>query len=519
VTVPRFALLSTSDKTGIVDLGRGLVALGFTVLSTGGTARALADAGVPVTKVSDHTGAPEIMGGRVKTLHPRIHGGILGDRERHAGEAAAHDIPFIDVVAVNLYPFEQTVADPGVSAADAIEQIDIGGPTMVRAAAKNCAHVTVLVDPADYARALQALGAPDPAALAALRRELAVRAFRHTARYDGAISAWLADRFAAPELPDELGVGLRKVQPLRYGENPHQRAAFYADANPTGRSLARATQIQGKELSYNNLNDLDGALRAVFEFAEPACAIVKHTNPAGLATGPDLVAAFERALQGDPVSAFGGIVAFNRPVDGEVVRAVKLSRTFFEVLAAPGFDDLARERLLSRENLRVLDLPGDWAASAPGGLDARRVQGGFLIQDWDLDAPHGFDVVTRRTPTDDEARALRFAWRACRGVKSNAIVIALPLPDGARLNGVGAGQMSRVDAARLAVAKATGPTAGCALASDAFFPFADGLQVAIDAGITAVIQPGGSVRDAEVIEAADAAGIAMVFTGTRHFRH
>ena len=515
----RYALLSTSDKTGLVPFAEGLVALGFTLLSTGGTAAALAGAGLPVVKVSEHTGAPEILGGRVKTLHPRIHGGILADRDRHADEAAAHDIPFIELVAVNLYPFDATVADPDVTLAEAIEQIDIGGPTMVRAAAKNSAHVTIVVDPGDYPRVLAALGAGDAGALAALRRELAVRAFRHTARYDGAISTWLAERTGAPALPAELGIGLRRVQPLRYGENPHQQASFYADPNPTGRSLARATQLQGKELSYNNLNDLDGALRAVFEFDGPACAIAKHANPAGLGTGPDLVTAFERALAGDPVSAFGGIVVFNRPVDGEVIRAVKLSKVFFEVLAAPGFDALARERLATRENLRVLDLPGDWAASRPAGLDARRVQGGWLLQDWDVDAPYGFRVVTRRSPTEDEVRALHFAWRAVRGVKSNAIVLALPMDDGARLNGVGAGQMSRVDAARLAVAKATAPTAGNVLASDAFFPFADGLRVAIDAGVTAVVQPGGSVRDPEVIEAADAAGLAMVFTDVRHFRH
>lgn len=513
----RFALLSVSDKSGLVGLARQLVDLGFTLLSTGGTGRALTAAGLPVTPVSEHTGAPEIMNGRVKTLHPRIHGGILGDRDHHLAEAQEHGIPWIELVVVNLYPFESTVAREGVEVTDAVEQIDIGGPTMVRAAAKNHAHVTVVVDPQDYERVVQAL--PSGSDLAELRRELAVKAFRHTARYDSAISAWLAERSRAQSLPSELGLGLRRVQSLRYGENPHQRAAFYADPNPAGRSLARAVQLQGKALSFNNLNDLDGALRVVFEVQEPACAIIKHTNPAGFATAADLSSAFERALQGDPVSAFGGIVVFNRPVSGATVRTLKLSKTFFEVVAAPGFDALARERLAPRENLRVIELPADWAESAPPGFDARRVQGGWLLQDWDVGAPMAFETVTRRAPTPDEARALSFAWRACRGVKSNAIVLGLALPDGARLNGVGAGQMSRVDAVRLAVAKATAPTAGNVLASDAFFPFADGLQEAARAGITAVIQPGGSMRDNEVIAAADEAGMAMVFTGIRHFRH
>ncbi|TVQ91100.1 MAG: bifunctional phosphoribosylaminoimidazolecarboxamide formyltransferase/IMP cyclohydrolase PurH [Deltaproteobacteria bacterium] len=515
--VTRYALLSVSDKTGLVPFARALVDLGFTLLSTGGTGRTLEQAGLPVTPVSEHTGAPEIMNGRVKTLHPRIHGGILGDRERHAEEAREQGIPWIELVAVNLYPFESTVAREGVTTAQVVEQIDIGGPTMVRAAAKNHAHVTVVVDPSDYDRVAQALTSSQE--LPPLRQELAVKAFRHTARYDGAISAWLAQSTGAEPLASELGLGLSRVQPLRYGENPHQRAAFYADPSPAGRSLARARQIQGKPLSFNNLNDLDGALRTVFEVEQPACAIIKHTNPAGFATAPDLSTAFERALQGDPVSAFGGIVVFNRPVDGATIRTLKLSKTFFEVVAAPGFDALALERLAPRENLRVVELPEDWASSHPPGVDARRVQGGWLLQDWDVGAPFELRVVTERSPTADEARALDFAWRACRGVKSNAIVLGLALTDGARLNGVGAGQMSRVDAVQLAVSKATASTAGNVLASDAFFPFADGLKVAAEAGVSAVIQPGGSVRDAEVIAAANEAGIAMVFTGTRHFRH
>jgi phosphoribosylaminoimidazolecarboxamide formyltransferase/IMP cyclohydrolase len=512
-----FALISVSDKTGLVPFVQGLVDAGFTILSTGGTAAALTAAGLPVTKVSTHTGAPEILDGRVKTLHPRIHGGILADGERHADEAAAHGIPLIDVVVVNLYPFEAVTAAGPVDLATAMETVDIGGPTMVRAAAKNHARVTVIVDPADYSRALVALASGgDPS----LRRELAIKAFQHTGRYDAVIAAWLSGQPPGQgSWPQELPLGLRKVQDLRYGENPHQASAFYADAGSTGRSLARARQHQGKELSFNNLADLDGALRAVFEHDEPACVIVKHQNPAGAGVGPDLIAAFERALEGDPVSAFGGVVVFNRPVDGDVVRALKTSKVFFEVLAAPGFDSVALERLAPRENLRVLELPADWAQGVAPGLDARRVQGGWLLQSWDQGASFGWQVATRRAPTPDETRGLQVAWRSCRGVKSNAIVLVRLFSDGARLNGVGAGQMSRVDSVRLAVAKATAPTVGNVLASDAFFPFADGVQVAIEAGITAIIQPGGSVRDEDVIAAADEAGVAMVFTGVRHFRH
>ena len=513
----RHALLSVSDKAGIVELGQALVDLGFTLLSTGGTGRTLAEAGIPVTKVSDHTGAPEIMNGRVKTLHPRIHGGILGDRDQHAAEAAEHDIPWIELVVVNLYPFEETVLGGEVSVRDAIERIDIGGPTMVRAAAKNHAHVGVVVDPHDYPRVIVAL-ADDT--FEGMRAELAVKAFRHTAYYDSVISDWLAENAAGDSsFAPETGLGVRKIQDLRYGENPHQGAAFYGDWDHRGRSLARAVQLQGKALSFNNLADLDGALRSVFEFDEPACAIIKHQNPAGAATAPDLSEAFSRALEGDPVSAFGGIVVFNRPVTGDVVRTLKLSKTFFEVVAAPGFDALAKERLAPRKNLRVLELPADWAQGRPPGRDAKRVQGGWLFQDWDVGASMGWELATDRAPTADEERALRFAWRACRGVKSNAIVLARTYADGARLNGVGAGQMSRVDSVKLAISKATAPTQGNVLASDAFFPFADGLNAAIEAGVTAVIQPGGSVRDEEVVAAANAAGIAMVFTGTRHFRH
>ncbi len=512
----RFALLSVSDKTGLPEFGRRLADAGFTILSTGGTARVLTEAGIAVTKVSAHTGAPEIMNGRVKTLHPKIHGGILGDRDRHAAEALAQDIEWIDVVACNLYPFERTV-EGDVDLATAVENIDIGGPTMVRAAAKNHRYVAVVTDPADYDRVASAIeaGALD----STLRTQLAVKAYRHTARYDSVISDWLARNAGDAGLPAEGALGIRKVQDLRYGENPHQSAAFYADVQVSGRSLARAVQHQGKELSFNNLGDLDGALRCVFEYQQPAAAIIKHMNPAGAATGPDISTAFTRALAGDPVSAFGGIVVFNRPVGPQDVRTVRSARTFFEVLAAPGFTGDALERLKGREKLRVLELPADWATSVPPGRDARRVQGGWLLQDWDVGHDMGWRVVTKKQPTADEVRALEFAWLAARNVKSNAIVLARSLDDGCTLNGVGAGQMSRVDSVHVALRKATLQIPGSVLASDAFFPFPDGPKAAIEAGVTAIIQPGGSIRDDEVFAAADEAGVAMVVTGARHFRH
>ena len=531
------ALLSVSDKAGIEDLGRALVDAGYELLSTGGTARRLAAAGLPVTKVGDFTGHPEVMDGRVKTLHPRVHGGILGLRGTHDEEARRHDIRWIDVVACNLYPFEATVAQEGVTVPEAVEQIDIGGPTMVRAAAKNHAHVAVITDPGDYAEVARGLaqGGLSPA----LRRRLAVKAFRHTAAYDGLIARWLGDSLQQegegaaegaaeggaagqrrPELPEETGLALRKVQPLRYGENPHQRAAFYADPGAGGRALGRARKLQGKSLSFNNLGDLDGALRAVFEFEEPACVVVKHMNPCGAAVHAEGPArCFELALSADPVSAYGGIVVFNRPVDGDTVRAFRRARTFFEVLAAPGFSEEARELLAPREKLRVLELPADWLASRPEGFDARRVQGGWLLQDWDVGAPMGWEVASARSPDDDEAAALRFAWKVCRSVKSNAIVLARAEAGGFVLNGVGAGQMSRVDSARIAVQKARREVAGSVLASDAFFPFPDAVEEALAAGVRAVIQPGGSIRDEAVTAAVDAAGAAMVFTGHRHFRH
>ncbi len=514
----RLALLSVSDKEGLVPFAQGLVARGFTLLSTGGTAKALLAAGLPVTKVSDHTGAPEIFDGRVKTLHPKIHGGILGRRGVDDAVAAQQGIGFIDVVAVNLYPFEATVAG-GASLPEAIEQIDIGGPAMVRAAAKNHANVFIVVDPDDYAGVLLALTetgetdeGPD------LRGRLAVKAYRHTATYDAVVSTWLGARLDAAGVPEELAIPLRRVQGMRYGENPHQSAAFFATPGEGGRSLARAVQLQGKELSFNNLADLDATLRVVFEFDEPAVVIVKHMNPCGSAVHADIVKAYTLALSADPVSAYGGILAFNRPMGAVEAQAVLDSKVFYEVIAAPGVDEAARALLAGKKNLRVMELPADWAASRPAGQDARRVQGGWLLQDWDI-AHETTWTDALRPPTADEARAMRFAWAICRNVKSNAIVLATLADGGVVQNGVGAGQMSRVDSCKLAVSKAVRPTAGSVLASDAFFPFSDGVEVAAAAGVTAIVQPGGSIRDDEVLATARAANMAMSMTGARHFRH
>ncbi len=514
--MPRLALLSVSDKRGLIPFARGLVAEGFTLLSTGGTKSALEEAGVPVTAVSAYTGAPEVFGGRVKTLHPRIHGGLLGRRRVDDEVAAAHGIAWIDVVAVNLYPFAATVAG-GADLADAVEQIDIGGPAMVRAAAKNHASVHVVVDPDDYDAVLEDLERDVPA----LRGRLAVKAFRHTAVYDAQVSSWLGAQLDPEDtLPSAWALPLTRVQGLRYGENPHQDAAFYAVSGEGGRSLARARQLQGKELSFNNLADLDAAVRTVFDLEGPGAVVVKHMNPCGAATHPAGGGpAFTLALSADPVSAYGGILALNVPVDGAIAATILETRVFFEVIVAPGFDLDAQAAFSRRPNLRVVALPDDWASVGPSGFDLRRVQGGVLVQAWD----HAHTTAWRtalRAPSDDETLALRFAWAVCRNVKSNAIVLARAEADGACvLNGVGAGQMSRVDAVRLAVAKATRATEGSVLASDAFFPFADGVEVAIAAGVTAIAQPGGSVRDEEVVVAAGAAGLAMQMTGARHFRH
>lgn len=514
----RFALISVSDKTGVDVLGQGLVELGFTILSTGGTAKALTAAGIPVTKVSEHTGANEVFNGRVKSLHPKIHGGILGRRGTDDAEATANDIGWIDLVACNLYPFEATVSKAGVTLADAVENIDIGGPSMVRSAAKNHRDVAVVVDPSDYTVVLEALR--NDALDETLKRRLAVKAFRHTAAYDGLISTWLAEQAGVEDM-DEGSIPVRRLQALPKGENGHQRASFYVQPGSTGRSLARVEQLQGKEMSFNNWADLDATLRTCFEFSDaPACVVVKHMNPCGVGLHSDGVSkAFELALSGDPVSAFGGIVAFNRRIEADDVRTIRSARTFFEVVAAPGFSDEALERFKGRKNLRVIRLPEDWATSVPSGMDARRVQGGWLLQDWDLGAEMTWNVPTRVQPTDEQVEALQFAWKVCRNVKSNAIVLARSEDGGRVLNGTGAGQMSRVDSVKLSIRKATRPVPGSVLASDAFFPFADGIQAAAEAGVSAIIQPGGSVKDDEVIAAADAAGIAMVLTGVRHFRH
>jgi phosphoribosylaminoimidazolecarboxamide formyltransferase/IMP cyclohydrolase len=511
------ALLSVSDKTGIVDLAKGLVDHGYTILSTGGTGRALTEAGVPVTKVSDHTGSPEIMDGRVKTLHPRIHGGILGRRDAHEAEALANGIDWIDVVVVNLYPFEETIARGDVSPEQVIEQIDIGGPSMVRSAAKNHKDVVIVTDPGDYESVLKELSGGGVGS--ETRRRLAWKAFRHTANYDGIISGWFG-RQLGELFPAEGGVPIRQMQSLRYGENPHQSASFYAEPGLGGRSLARVKKLQGKSLSFNNLADLDATLRAVFHFDEPAAVITKHMNPCGAAVHPDgPEAAFLLALSADPVSAYGGIVCFNRPVGAETVRAIRKSRTFFEVLAAPGFSDEALELLAVRDKLRVMELPTDWADCAPEGTDVRRVQGGWLFQDWDMGVDFDWKVSTKRAPTDAEAGALRFAWGIVQHVKSNAIVLAQAEDGGYVLNGVGAGQMSRIDSVRIALSKATRPIEDAVLASDAFFPFPDGVDEATQAGIRAIIQPGGSIRDEAVVGVVDQADGTMVFTGARHFRH
>jgi len=520
VTPVRCALLSVSDKTGLVEFARGLVAHGVEILSTGGTARALVEAGLPVTEVADHTGFPEIMDGRVKTLHPRIHGGILGRRDVDAAAMAEHDIPPIDLVVANLYPFEQTVARPDVTRAEAIEHIDIGGPAMVRAAAKNQGDVAVITDPADYPGAAEEIAAGGMTQ--ATRRRLALKAFRHTAAYDAAIAAWLARQDDAQdadawELPARLSTGFNRVLALRYGENPHQRAAFYAQPDAPTASVTRARVLQGKALSFNNIADADTALECVKEFAEPACVIVKHANPCGVAVGADSATAYEGAYATDPVSAFGGIIAFNRPLDAALARTL-IERQFIEVLIAPEVPAEALEVLSAKANIRVL-VTGSLGGAA-SGLDFRGVAGGLLVQDRDngLIGEDGLRTVTRAAPDEATQRDLVFAWQVCKFVKSNAIVYARDN----RTVGVGAGQMSRVNSARIARDKATEAgiaTTGTVMASDAFIPFRDVLDVGAEAGATAIIQPGGSMRDEEVIAAADELGLAMVFTGMRHFRH
>jgi phosphoribosylaminoimidazolecarboxamide formyltransferase / IMP cyclohydrolase len=529
--MPR-ALLSVSDKTGIADLARGLAARGFELVSTGGTARTLQSAGLPVTNVSAVTGFPEMLDGRVKTLHPALHGGILARRDRPDDLAALeqHGIGLVDVVAVNLYPFAAAAANPSTTFDALVEEIDIGGPSMVRAAAKNFRHVLVVVDPADYGRLLEEL---DRSPSLEFRFELARKAIAHTAAYDTGITAALGDvtlrgstfERVRPDraLPSRLQLALEKIRDLRYGENPHQRAAWYSGADVTS-GFSRTTILQGKELSFTNLLDLDAAARIVLEFDEPAAAVIKHTNPCGAAIGRSAAEAYVRARDADPVSAFGGIVALNRRIDRETAEAIASTR--IDCVIAPSLDESVHNILARKANMRVVT--ADFSGLRTG-VDLRSILGATLAQERDVVAeagipwssaslPEGFRVATKRHPTPEEWTALRFAWRVCAHVKSNTIIFT----DAQSTLAIGAGQMSRVDAANVAVMKARDanrPLKGSACASDAFFPFSDGLEVVAQAGATAVVQPGGSVKDPEVIAAADTHGIAMVFTGRRHFRH
>ena len=513
----RRALLSVSDKAGIAELAAALHGLGVEILSTGGTARLLREAGLPVREVADYTGFPEIMDGRVKTLHPRVHGALLGRRGTDEAVMREHGIEPIDLVVVNLYPFARTTARPGCTREEAVEQIDVGGPAMLRAAAKNHERVAVLVDPADYAPVLGELRSAGALSVATCQ-QLAAKAFAHTADYDAAVADYLGAALPdAARFPETLRLTFSRRQSLRYGENPHQGAAFYADPVATGGGIAGARQLQGKELSFNNIADADAALECVRQFTEAACVIVKHANPCGAAVADSVQAAYEHAYRTDPTSAYGGIIACNRAVDQAMVAAI-LERQFVEVLVAPAVDAGALGLLATKPNVRVL--LADTAEPAGSGRDLKSVTGGLLVQERDTVTCSSADlkVVTRRAPEPAELADLLFAWRVCKFVKSNAIVYAR---GGATL-GIGAGQMSRVVSSRVAALKASEENlelAGAVMASDAFLPFRDGLDVAAGHGIRAVIQPGGSLRDAEVIAAADEHGLAMVFTGMRHFRH
>jgi phosphoribosylaminoimidazolecarboxamide formyltransferase / IMP cyclohydrolase len=515
----RRALLSVSDKTGIVDFARGLVEFGIEIVSTGGTSRALADAGVSARPIEELTGFPEMMDGRVKTLHPRLYAGLLArrDDDAHLQAASEHEIEPVDLVCVNLYPFEQTLARGDASEAEIVENIDIGGPTMIRAAAKNSAFAAVLVDPDDYGQVLAQLRESGGRLSLDTRTRLATKAFALTARYDAAISTWFSRR-TYEGLPPSWSDAYEKVADLRYGENPHQQAAFYARVGAPTHLLDGVTQLHGKELSFNNLLDLSSARELVEELDGPACAIVKHNNPCGCALGETVQSAYERAFACDPLSAYGGVIVLNRPVDRAC--AESLSEQFIEVLLAPGFDPAALEVLTQKKNVRLLELPA-WPAPSRE-VESKPVIGGQLVQTRDVvtETREQMRVMgATAQPTEAQWDDLLFAWRVCRHVRSNAIVIAR---DGATI-GIGAGQTSRVDAVRLAVDKAGANQpellAGSALASDAFFPFADGPQLAIEAGVTAIVQPGGSVRDEEVVAAADASAVAMVATDVRHFRH
>jgi len=520
----RRALISVSDKSGIVDLARSLSRLNIEILSTGGTYRLLTSENIPAIEISDYTGFPEMMDGRVKTLHPKVHGGILARRELDQAVMQQHDIPPIDLVVVNLYPFEATVARPDCDLATAIENIDIGGPTMVRAAAKNHAHVAIVVNPTDYPTLVAKLEAGDGRLDDEFRFDLAVKAFEHTAAYDGAIANYLGRQLPGADsendrvFPRTFNSQFLKKQAMRYGENPHQQAAFYVEKTQLEASISTAVQLQGKELSYNNIADTDAALECVKSFAEPACVIVKHANPCGVAVASSILEAYELAFQTDPTSAFGGIIAFNRELDAATAEKIT-SQQFTEVIIAPSVSEQALQITASKKNVRVLSC-GPLPETAVAGWDFKRVTGGLLVQDRDIRRVDAAElrVVTERAPTPAELRDLQFSWVVAKFVKSNAIVYG-------RNNqtiGVGAGQMSRVYSARIAGIKAADENLevrGSVMASDAFFPFRDGIDAAAKAGITAVIQPGGSMRDDEVIAAANEHGIAMVFTGVRHFRH
>ncbi|MEM7564190.1 MAG: bifunctional phosphoribosylaminoimidazolecarboxamide formyltransferase/IMP cyclohydrolase [Pseudomonadota bacterium] len=515
-TAIRRALLSVSDKTGIVELAQQLHTLGVELLSTGGTAKMIADAGIEVTEISEHTGFPEMMAGRVKTLHPKVHGGILGRRGIDDDIMQQHNIDPIDLVVINLYPFQRTVADPNCSLEDAIENIDIGGPAMVRAAAKNHASVTIVVDPADYSTLLNEINLGQVSDTT--RFSLAIKAYEHTAQYDGAIANYFG-KMVHPdeenEFPRTLNRQYRHRQTMRYGENPHQAAAFYTSDDHQEASVATARQLQGKALSFNNIADTDAALECVKQFESPACVIVKHANPCGVAIGDHLLEAYERAYSTDPESAFGGIIAFNRELDAATASAI-IERQFVEVIIAPSVSPEASQILVSKENVRLLSC-GQWDQISPR-LDYKHVNGGLLVQDADQTLYQELSVVTERKPDDQQMQDLVFAWQVAKFVKSNAIIYAR---DNMTI-GVGAGQMSRINSARIAAIKAEHAglaVKGSVMASDAFFPFRDGIDAAGSAGISAIIQPGGSMRDDEVIAAANEFDMAMVFTGMRHFRH
>ncbi len=523
------ALLSVSDKTGIVEFAKALHDAGVELLSTGGTAKLLAEQGLPVIEVSNYTGHPEIMDGRVKTLHPKIHGGILARRGTDEAVMAENNIGPIDLVAVNLYPFAATVAKEDCTLEDAIENIDIGGPTMVRAAAKNHKDVTIVVNAGDYARVLSEMESNAGSLTYNTRFDLAIKAFEHTAEYDGMIANYFGARLESTDCAEDCGhehsefprtynVQMTKKQDLRYGENSHQSAAFYVENNVQEASVATATQLNGKELSFNNIADTDAALECVKEFVEPACVIVKHANPCGVALGENILEAYDRAFKTDPTSAFGGIIAFNRELDATTAQAI-IDRQFVEVIIAPSVSDQAAEIVATKKNVRLLAC-GDWQGQLTDGYDFKRVNGGLLVQERDFGMVDMEDlqVVTKVQPTEAQLRDLMFCWKVAKYVKSNAIVYC---KDSMTI-GVGAGQMSRVYSAKIAGIKAADEgleVAGSVMASDAFFPFRDGIDAAAEAGIKAVIQPGGSMRDDEVIAAADEHGIAMVFTGMRHFRH